>query len=334
MGTYETSKTHRPLLRDERTEFPQVGPSTGLDPVEVVARWGRSPVSPFHAEPGRTILALNDDAVAGYQAVRNWAVFPTGVVAPPGFEADAMSDLMAYLASARRRPVFAAVADPEPFESRGLHATRIGDDARIDLSAFSLSGKRMASIRHSVTSARRSGLRVIPWSPTFGPGVAEVSAEWLRTKRGGEMGFTLGQFDLTDPNSVDCRVAVDMNERVVGFVTWRRYDDGHGRVLDLMRRSADSPNPTMDLLIADSLLEFAAAGIEDASLGAVPLSHGALSERVYPTISLRRYKEKFAPAWAPLWLIAPSRILLPAALLAVASAYCPGGFVRALRRNA
>ena len=334
MTTHVTTETTAPRRDDQRAAFTHAGPSTGLDPVEVVARWGRSPVSPFHTEPGRTILVLNDDAVAGYQPVRNWAVFPTGVVAPPGCEADAMSTLMAYLADAGLRAVFTAVPDPAPYESRGLHATRIGDDARIDLPAFSLSGKRMASIRHSVTSARRSGLRVVPWSPTFGPGVADVSAEWLRTKRGGEMGFTLGQFDLTHPNSVDCRVAVDTNERVVGFVTWRRYDDGHGRVLDLMRRSADSPNPTMDLLIADSLLEFAAAGIEAASLGAVPLSHGALSERVYPTISLRRYKEKFAPTWAPLWLMAPSPVRLPGALMAVASAYCPGGLVRALRRNA
>lgn len=330
-------QTKRDLkYRSENTEWadlldPLVTP--GLDVEDIVDRWGRSPISPFHTEPGRNLLSLDGGGAAGYQPVRGWAVFPTGLVAPPGYEHDALTSLMSQVGAANREAVFAAVSDPEPYAARGLHPTRIADDARIDLSTFTLSGKRMASIRHSVTSAHRAGLKVVAWSDAVADGVAAVSAEWLSTKRGGEMGFTLGQFDPTSTRAVDCRVAVDPAGTVVGFVTWRSYDDGHARVLDIMRRSSESPNPTMDLLIGESLLEFAAAGIESASLGAVPLSHGTLSERFYPTISLRRYKEKFAPSWEPLWLIAPSRLRLPGALMAVASAYCPGGLLRALRRN-
>lgn len=298
-----------------------------------VQHWGRSPVSPFHLEPGRNVLRLAGGGVAGYEPVRSWSVFPTDAVAPPGSEADALRSLLARLAETGRRPVFAAVPDPTPYVERGMAAIQIADDARIDLSKFSLAGKRMASIRHSITSARRAGLQVVPYSDVVADGVAQVSSEWLTTKRGGEMGFTLGQFDPASVRSVECRVAIDATGKVVGFVTWRTYDDGHARVLDIMRRAVDSPNPTMDLLLGDSLLEFAAAGVAAASLGAVPRSHGTLTERVYPTISLRRYKEKFAPEWEPLWLVAPSRLRLPGALMAVATAYCPGGLRRALRRN-
>lgn len=305
-----------------------------FDAEQAVAHWGRSPVSPFHLEPGRTVLRLPGDGVAGYAPVRGWAVFPTGIVAPPGFEADALGSVLEHVADTGRRPVFAALSDPAPYEERGLHAFRIADDALIDLSNFSLAGKRMASIRHSVTSARRAGLEIVPYSDDVASGVAAVSDAWLATKRGGEMGFTLGRFDPTIARRVDCRVAIDEAGIVVGFVTWRHYDDGHARVLDIMRRAADAPNPSMDLLIGASLLEFAEAGIPAASLGAVPLSHGRLAERVYPTISLRRYKEKFAPTWEPQWLIAPSRTQLPAAMLAVVSAFCPGGLRRAMRRNA
>jgi len=305
-----------------------------LDEVELVARWGRSPVSPFLAESGNTMLRLVGGGAAGYRPVRRWAVFPTGAASPPGFEREALDGLLNQVAIAGRRPVFAAVADPEVYRDRGMYSLPVADDACIDLGAFSLAGKRMASIRHSMTSARKAGLQVVPYSAAVGAGVEAVSSGWLAAKRGGELGFTLGTFDPTALSAVDCRVAVDAEGRVVGFVTWRSYDDGNARVLDMMRRPTEAPNPTMDLLIGAGLLEFAAAGLGVASLGAVPRSHGQLSERVYPTISLRRYKEKFAPTWVPLSFIAPSRASVPGALRAIARAYCPGGLTRAVRRNA
>jgi phosphatidylglycerol lysyltransferase len=101
-----------------------------------------------------------------------------------------------------------------------------------------------------------------------------------------------------------------------------------------MRRLPDAPNPTMDLLIAESLAEFAAAGVEMASLGSVPLSHGRVAERVYPTRSLRRFKDKFAPQWKPEYLATSSRFAAPAAMLAVVRAYSRRGLLTALRRNA
>ena len=309
-------------------------PSLVLDDAESVARWGRSPVSPFLTESGNTILHLSGGGVSGYRPVRRWAVFATDAASPPGLEHEGLSSLLEQVARARRLAVFAAVADPEPYLARGMWAIRIADDARIDPRSFSLAGKRMASIRHSITSARKAGLAVVHWSTDVASGVEKASAEWLATKRGGELGFTLGQFDPADIAAVDCRVAVDATGRVVGFATWRCYDDGRGRVLDLMRRVDGSPNPTMDLLIGESLLDFASSGIEGVSLGAVPVSHGRLGERVYPTISLRRYKEKFAPEWEPLWLIAPSRRHVAGALMGVAGAYCPGGLARAIRHNA
>lgn len=91
----------------------------------------------------------------------------------------------------------------------------MADNPTIDLADFSLDGRRMSSVRHSVAAARRSGLRVVPWTPALDAGITSVSEEWLRTKRGGEMGFTLGRVDRFDPTSVDCRAAIDGNGNVV-----------------------------------------------------------------------------------------------------------------------
>ena len=101
-----------------------------------------------------------------------------------------------------------------------------------------------------------------------------------------------------------------------------------------MRRLPDAPNPTIDLLIAESLLEFARDGVEVASLGSVPLSHGRFTERWYPTRSLWRYKAKFDPTWETRYVVVPTRPQMASALRAVVCAYCPDGVMAATRSNA
>jgi phosphatidylglycerol lysyltransferase len=252
---------------------------------------------------------------------------------PAGTEAAALTELLGELRADHLRPVFAAVSSADLFERAGMHCEPSAEDAIIHLDRFSMAGSRRASIRHSVASARRAGLVVESYGPQHAAGCAAVSQAWLATKRGGEMGFTLGRFDSVGASADDCRVAVDGDGRVVAFVTWHRFNDDRARVLDLMRRHPDAPNPAMDLLIGDSLAKFAAEGVELASLGSVPLSHGKLAERIYPTRSLRRFKDKFAPDWQPRYLAVPSRAWAPTAIVAVARAYSTGGLCRALRRN-
>ncbi len=304
-----------------------------LTPEERLARWGTTSVSPFTLGANRVVQELRSGGFIGVQVRRHWGVMASDPIAPPGKAGDTIDDALERLADHRVRPVFAAVADAEPYRDRGLWTTPIADDALIDVASFTLAGKRMSSIRHSVSAAIRAGLTIAPWSSTIAPGASDVSGKWLATKRGGELGFTLGRFDPAAMAGLDCRVAIDASGRVVGLVTWHSYDDGRARVLDLMRRTPDAPNPTMDLLIADSLRSFAEQRVGTVSLGCVPRSHGRLAERIYPTASLRRYKNKFAPEWVPRHLVAPSSRHAPGAFVAVAHAYCPSGLMAAIRPN-
>jgi phosphatidylglycerol lysyltransferase len=203
----------------------------------------------------------------------------------------------------------------------------MSEDAVVDLSTFTLSGKRRSNIRHSVTSARRAGMTVVPWSPAVADGVRAVSDAWVAAKRGPEAGFIVGRFEPDMPAPIECRVALEGDGSVAGFVTWRPFDDGRGMGLDLMRRRASAPNPTIDLLVADGLLTFAEAGLRQASLGCVQHAHGDLLERVYPTRPLHRYKDKYAPEWEPRWMVVPSRRHLPGAALALFRASVPGGLI-------
>jgi phosphatidylglycerol lysyltransferase len=213
----------------------------------------------------------------------------------------------------------------------------VADEAIIDLPSFSLGGSRRANLRHSTTSARRAGLRVVPHEPCHDEQITEISDEWLRTKRGGELGFTLSRHDDVSSQlanrTADLWVIVDRDGRVQAWCTWRPYLDGQARVLDVMRRRTTAPNPAMDCLLATVLERYRDAGLAQASLASVPRDQGELAERVYPSRSLRSYKQKFAPRWEPRWLAVPSARHRLFVLAAVATAYCPGGLRRAITRN-
>jgi phosphatidylglycerol lysyltransferase len=301
-------------------------------------RHGRTGVAPFIANPDvHVVELLGGEGASGFAKVRRWAVTPGDVIAPAGTEDLALSEYLDVLASRRLRPAFLAVSDPKPFERRAFDVSVVADEAVIDLPTFSLSGSKRANIRHSTTSARRAGMLVLPYAPWQRSQIEEISREWLSTKRGGELGFTLSRHDeiagQLEDNETDLWVIVDRTGTVQAWCTWRHYLGGQGRVVDVMRRRIDAPNPAMDCLLATVIETYRDAGLTEASLASVPCDHGAMADRIYPSRSLRAYKQKFYPRWEPRWLAVPSARHRLFALAAVATAYCPGGLRRAVFRN-
>ena len=316
-----------PELRPDRTRF-----------ARLACRHGRTGVAPFIANADvRSVELLGGAAASGYARVRRWAVTPGDVVAAPEARDRALDEYLEILAASRLRPAFLAVADVEPLRARGFDTTEVAAEALIDLPKFTLAGSARANLRHSTTSGRRAGLTVLPYAPWQDEQIRDISREWLRTKRGGEMGFTLSRHDdiaaqLTT-GETELWAAVDEQGVVQAWCTWRHYLDGQGRVIDVMRRRVGAPNPAMDMLLATVLENYRDAGLRQASLASVPCDHGDLAERVYPSRSLRAYKQKFAPRWEPRWLAIPSARQRLLALAAVGAAYCPGGLRRAIFRN-
>ncbi len=320
----------------------EAGPTAPARPTarfaQLAQRHGRSGVAPFISNPDvQAVELLGGQAASGFAQVRRWAVTPGDVIAPPGTEEPALAEYLGVLATRRLRPAFLAVSDPEPFLRRAFDVSVVADEALIDLPEFSLAGSKRANIRHSTTSARRAGMLVLPYAPWQRGQIEEISREWLRTKRGGELGFTLSRHDEVaaqlEQNETDLWVIVDQAGTVQAWCTWRHYLGGQGRVVDVMRRRIDAPNPAMDCLLATVIETYRDAGLREASLASVPRDHGAMADRIYPSRSLRAYKQKFNPRWEPRWLAVPAARHRVFALAAVATAYCPGGLRRAVFRN-
>lgn len=302
------------------------------------AQWGQAGLAPFLAAHDLTAIDLLGGAAAAAYARRGrWAVTAGDVVAPTEHAELARSDYLDELARRRLTPAFVAVRDPMPYRRRGLSISVISDEAIIDLSEFTLSGPARASVRHAVSAAERLGLTVEPQQARHDPDIAVLSQRWLRTKRGGEYGFTLTRHDevaeQVAAGATDSWVAVDRDGHVQAWCTWRHYAEGSARVLDVMRRSPDAPNPAMDYLLATTLIGYREAGVAHASLASVPRDQGDTAERFYPTRTLRAFKQKFAPRWEPRWLAVPSPWHRPLAMAGIGRAFSPQGLRRALVGN-
>ncbi len=304
----------------------------------LAATYGMSGVAPFAAAPGLEVVELAEGlGLAGYARQRRWAITAGDVVAPAAALGDALREYLRVVRARALRPVFVAIADPAPYRAEGMAVQPIADEAIVDLVNFSLAGAPRAGVRHAVASARRAGLAVVPYASWLDDGIAEVSRAWLATKRGGEFGFTLSRHrDVpaqVATGTTDLQAVVDGEGVVQGWCTWRHYRAGGARVLDIMRRRPGAPNPAMDFLIASALESYRDDGVATASLASVPRGHGGVAERIYPTRTLRAYKQKFAPLWEQRWLAVPAGWQEPFALAAVARAYCPEGMRRAVRHN-
>jgi phosphatidylglycerol lysyltransferase len=257
-------------------------------------------------------------------------------------------------------PAFYQTSDaPLPsYRAQGLRAFAIGREAIIDLPAFTLQGKRIANVRHSVTHAERAGIRVRFYAadrlpPTVRGDLRSISDEWLAAKGGAQMGFSMGRLSPDGRPGWGARVAVasDAAGEAQAFITLIPSGGGRGWMLDLMRRRRNVESGAMDLLIARAAQAMRDEGFASLSLSLAPLAspeedgedapalackaRALLYDRMggaYSYRSLFSYKNKFAVRWEPRYLVYAGDAALPAALLATLRAHLPnaGGLVRHL----
>jgi len=95
-----------------------------------------------------------------------------------------------------------------------------------------------------------------------------------------EMGFTLGGLEqLADPN-VRCSIVADPDGRIHAVASWLPiYTSGAvtGWTLDFMRRRQDGFARSIDLLIAQAILDLQAEGFTTLSLSGAPLARNTPS---------------------------------------------------------
>jgi phosphatidylglycerol lysyltransferase len=216
----------------------------------------------------------------------------------------------------------------------GLTLLKLGEEARVPLTGFSLEGGARKDLRYIHRKLARQGctFELVPAASVQArmSELQAISDAWLKERNTREKGFSLGYFDPEYIRRFPMGL-VRFQNKIVAFANiW----SGAGRSeisVDLMRHRPDAPNSAMDFLIIELMLWGQTQGYEWFNLGMAPLSGmethesaplwhriGGLvvrfGDHFYNFQGLRAYKEKFGPVWHSRYLAAPGGLSLPRTL--------------------
>lgn len=218
------------------------------------------------------------------------------------------------------------------YAQAGFKKLKIGDDAIVDLTGFTLESKEMKRIRRRAGQLEKLGVHVrlyhAPIADELIESLREVSDEWLRLPGRRERTFTLGRFDRDYLRTTPVFTAEDEDGRILAFVNLiHSYRPGEVTV-DLMRHRMHPPNGIMDYLFVKLFLLCRTDGFTRLNMGMAPMAGfqecevpSAAEKAVHSFFQhlnflfsfggLKTYKAKFADYWEPRYVVYRSTLDLP-----------------------
>jgi lysyl-tRNA synthetase class 2 len=213
----------------------------------------------------------------------------------------------------------------------------IGDEAVVDVGAFSLEGRPIRKVRQSVTRMRKAGYEAeMHQLGELGDAAVEelerVSDRWRQGDP--ERGFSMAMDSLRGDHLHDSLVLVarDGGGAVRGFLHFVPVYGRDAVSLSFMRREHDTPNGLTEFMVATAMEQLRERGIGEASLNFAAFarlihSPSGRFERLLGRIatlfnpyfqieSLYRFNAKFFPRWEPRYLVYEGSLGLPRAGLA------------------
>ncbi|GLK54599.1 phosphatidylglycerol lysyltransferase [Methylopila capsulata] len=305
----------------------------------IVATSGRADANLAFLGDKRFLFSDTGDAFIMYQVQgRSWVA-----MGDPVGPAERVSELVwAFRELADQHsgwPVFyqASVARLPSYLDLGLSLLKLGEEARVDLAAFTLEGKAGYEWRYVDRKATKDGIDVVivprDEARALYPEFKAVSDAWMTSKKAGEKGFSLGFWSEDYLSHFDMAV-VRHEGRIVAFANMWYGANKEEATVDLMRYAPDAPKGVMDALFVRLMLRAKADGYRWFNLGMAPLSGltdhplgptwnrvGAFlfryGDNFYNFEGLRTYKSKFNPVWEPRYLACPGGWVLPQILIDV-----------------
>lgn len=226
----------------------------------------------------------------------------------------------------------------DDYAAAGLSSIKIGEEAIVNVSTFSLEGRAMKALRSSISRLDREGFHAVsfpaPLSDETLARLRVVSDQWLSLPGRRERGFTLGSFTEEYVRETSVLAIEDSAGDLLAFVNIIPDGVEDEATIDLMRRRLDVPNGTMDFLQVRLIEHLRASGFKRYSLGMAPFSNvgdqpnAPVIERairlLYEHVSLvfsykglYSYKAKFQPSWEPRYLAFSGETALPKIILAL-----------------
>ena len=207
------------------------------------------------------------------------------------------------------------------YRKLGKKSLPIGEEAILNLTAFTMEGGKMKTTRSAINRLTSEGFTCKIYEPPIKKGLLQklkqVSDDWLDNLHQKELTFTQGVFDVDLLANHTIITLEDEEEKVYAFLNIiPDYAPGDA-TYDLVRKITEAPNGVLDMLLAKTFLYLKEKEYKTCNLGLAPLSgvEGVnLTEKsikyAYENLKpfahfkgLRKYKDKFFPEWEPRYLI-------------------------------
>ncbi|MCL1840549.1 MAG: DUF2156 domain-containing protein [Propionibacteriaceae bacterium] len=322
----------------------------------LVLAHGRNPSAYLTLERDKTLFFGADvDGVIAYGVVGSIVVVNGDPICAPEDVVRLLAQFQAFCRAGSYDAVFIGATSQllDDYARLGYHHVKCGEDARFDLAAYTLAGGPRMKLRGKINRARKEGLTVHEYRPNDGrnPGIEQavrrISQAWLRGKKSGRLGFTVGGVNLSEPMDRRYFYASDADGQIVAFNVFLPYRDGY--LVDVTRRLPEAPTGATELITHEAFTQFQAEGVAQASLGLASLAHveddadtDPIDARLLTFIyergnaffgfkDLRAAKRKYAPEWVPEYFVYSTRHITPGLAYAIVRIQNPGGIVDYLR---
>jgi lysylphosphatidylglycerol synthetase-like protein (DUF2156 family) len=298
-------------------------------------------------------IAADGRAVVPYALSGTIAVALSDPIGHPAARARTIGEFALFCRRHDWEPVFYAVTREmmEDYRQAGFALFKIGEEARLPAGQFHLCGGEFQNLRAICNKARKQGLQFRWYDAENGIDsalewqLAAISRAWIEAKHAREMTFDMGMFSLEDIRTSGAAVVLDPAGNALAFATWRPFQQGAGRTLDLMRHLPDARN-VMDFVLVESIFHLRSGGVREISLGLAPLanmeacpSRLVAEERVvqflyenlnhiYGYKSLFEFKRKYRPDWRGHYVAYRRGVHLPLVGLALVRVHAPEGLLK------
>ena len=308
---------------------------------KIVEQYGRSSLARFALLDDKAYyFSPSGDSVIAYVAKGRGAIALGEPIGPQENRREAIIGFQHFCKRNDWYPAFYQTLpdDCDLYRSLGFRVLQIGEEAIVDLHAFTMKGKANQNLRTAMNRLTKAGYEVKFYEPPINDELLRecraVSDEWLQLMHGAEKHFSVGWFDdnyvretrITAVRSPDGQISAFAN--VVPEYQLKVIS------IDLMRRRSQVEPGTMDFLLISMFQHFKDLGYSGFNLGLSALSGVGETHKsprlekalrylydhlnqFYNFKGLHAYKEKFHPRWEPRYLVYPGLVALPEVVVAL-----------------
>lgn len=247
---------------------------------------------------------------------------------------ESIKEFQEFSESMGLKPVFYQISPRfmHLYHDTGYIFIKLGEEGTVNLQNFSIEGKQGAKLRTRLNKFARNSFtfNVImpPYSKTILSELKGISDSWLGNQK--EKGFSVVSFSEEYVSCFPIAVLNDPQGKIIAFATLAT-DYKKSIIIDLMRKMADSPHGTMDVLFIQIFKWAKENGYHNCSLGMAPLSnvgdckYSFKSEKLirlaylhgstmYNFKGLKEFKSKFTSGWEPKYM-AYRKTFLPVVII-------------------